>query len=55
MTKGASLVQEAGYIPLPPKAYELAQARFKGQKVGSMFAGEGSKIGVTVEDLLARE
>jgi phosphate transport system substrate-binding protein len=55
LTKGASLVSEAGYIPLPPKAYELALARFKGNKVGSMFAGEGSKVGVTVEDLLARE
>lgn len=55
LTKGTQLVQEAGYIPLPPKAYELALARFKGNKVGSMFAGEGSKVGVTVEDLLARE
>jgi phosphate transport system substrate-binding protein len=55
LTKGASLVQEAGYVPLPPKAYELALARFKGNKVGSMFAGEGSKVGVTMEDLLARE
>jgi phosphate transport system substrate-binding protein len=55
LTKGTSLVQETGYIPLPPKAYELALARFKGNKVGSMFAGEGSKVGVTVEDLLARE
>jgi phosphate transport system substrate-binding protein len=55
MSKGASLVQEAGYIPLPQKAYDLALARFKGNKLGSMFEGEGSKVGVTVEDLLARE
>lgn len=55
LTKGAPLVQETGYIPLPPKAYELAMARFKANKVGTLFAGDGSKVGVTVEDLLARE
>lgn len=55
LTKGSALVQEAGYVPLPDKAYELALARFKANKLGSMFAGEGSKVGVTVEDLLARE
>jgi phosphate transport system substrate-binding protein len=55
LTKGAPLVKETGYIPLPPRAYELALARFKDGKVGSMFDGTGSQIGVTVEDLLARE
>jgi phosphate transport system substrate-binding protein len=55
LTKGESLVKEARYIPLPPKAYELAHKRFTDGKVGSLFAGQGSQVGVTVEALLARE
>jgi phosphate transport system substrate-binding protein len=46
------LVKEVGYIPLPPKAYELASKRFNARKTGSVFAGEGSKVGVSVEELL---
>ena len=48
------LVTEVGYIPLPPKAYELAMARLKARTFGSVFSG-GSKVGVTVEQLLASE
>jgi phosphate transport system substrate-binding protein len=55
MTKGAPLVKETGYIPLPDRGYELALARFKAGKTGSMFEGAGSKVGVTVEALLAGE
>lgn len=50
-----SLVKEARYIPLPAKAYALAKKRLESRKVGSLFAGGGSKVGVTVESLLARE
>jgi phosphate transport system substrate-binding protein len=52
---GVKLVSEVGYIGLPPKAYELATKRFDAQKTGSLFSGEGSKVGVTVTDLLAKE
>jgi phosphate transport system substrate-binding protein len=52
---GESLVKEAHYVPLPPKAYELALRRFKAGTSGSLFAGQGSQVGVTVEALLARE
>jgi phosphate transport system substrate-binding protein len=55
LTKAESLVKEARYIPLPAKAYELAHKRFKAGKVGSLFAGQGSQVGVTVEALLAHE
>ncbi len=53
LTKGTPLVEETGYIPLPPKAYELALKRFKDGVHGSLFLGGGSKVGVTVEELLA--
>lgn len=47
------LVSEVGYIPLPDKIYELAAQRFDKRIAGSVFAGEGSKVGVSMEDLLA--
>jgi phosphate transport system substrate-binding protein len=52
LTKGSELVKEVGYIPLPPKAYELVSKRFADKKTGSVF--HGSKVGVTVESLLAQ-
>lgn len=55
LSKADALVKEARYIPLPTKAYELARKRFTAGKVGSLFAGQGSQVGVTVEALLARE
>jgi phosphate transport system substrate-binding protein len=44
------LVKEVGYVPLPEKAYEVFMQRFKERKLGTAF--HGSKIGVSVEDLL---
>lgn len=55
LTKGAALTKEVGYIPLPPKAYDLALRRFEKRIVGSIFGGAGSQVGVKIEDLLARE
>ena len=46
------LVSEVGYVPLPAQAYSLALAKFEARKTGSFFDG-GSKVGVTVEELLA--
>jgi phosphate transport system substrate-binding protein len=46
------LIDEVGYISLPDSAYELVRARFSARTVGSVFAGEGSKVGVSVQDLL---
>jgi phosphate transport system substrate-binding protein len=51
----AELVAEVGYIPLPPRAYALAQQRVDARKTGSMFGGAGSRPGVSVEQLLAAE
>ncbi len=51
--KGEALVKEAGYIPLGKKANDLVLARFKAGTTGSLFDGKGSKVGATVEDLLA--
>lgn len=48
------LVKEVGYIPLPDRAYELAQSRIDQRVTGTMFEG-GSQVGVSIEDLMAAE
>jgi phosphate transport system substrate-binding protein len=52
---GPELVTEVGYVPLPGRAYALAQTRFSKRVLGSLFGGMGSKVGVSVEALLAAE
>ena len=54
LTKGAPLVQEVGYIPLPASAYPLVLKHFEQRKTGSVFGGV-AKVGVTIEQLLAME
>lgn len=55
LKEAGSLVKEVGYIRLPDRAYALALKRFEQQKTGSVFGGQGSKIGVTIESLLESE
>ena len=52
---GTKLVNEVGYIGLPAQTYALVTKRFDARTPGSLFAGEGSKVGVTVAELLAKE
>jgi phosphate transport system substrate-binding protein len=49
------LVSEVGYIPLPERAYALAGKRLQNRVSGSIFGGSGSRVGVSVEALLAAE
>jgi phosphate transport system substrate-binding protein len=49
------LSKEVGYIPLPEEAYGLVLKRFLNRVTGSIFAGEGSKVGIKIEDLLQKE
>jgi len=51
----AGLVREVGYVELTPQLYELAKQHFTGKKVGSAFASGASTVGITLEELLARE
>lgn len=48
------LVKEVKYIPLPDRAYQLAQERFTKRIIGTVFGG-GTKVGVKIEDLLKLE
>ncbi|WP_337885383.1 PstS family phosphate ABC transporter substrate-binding protein [Fischerella thermalis] len=49
------LVREVGYVPLPQDILSEVQARFNSGKVGSVFEGQGSTVGVTLKDLLKKE
>jgi phosphate transport system substrate-binding protein len=49
------LSADVGYIPLPDRATDLVDKRLADRKTGSVFAGKGSQIGMTVEKLLASE
>jgi len=46
------IAKQVGYIALPEKAYTLAKKKFAERKTGTVF--KGAKIGVTVEELLAK-
>lgn len=48
------LSAEVGYIPLPPAAYTLVTERLTARTAGSAFGGGGSKVGVSVEAVLAK-
>ena len=52
---GPELVAEVGYVPLGSEGYALAGAHFAGRITGSAFEGGGSQVGMTIEQLLARE
>jgi phosphate transport system substrate-binding protein len=48
------LVKQVKYIPLPDRAYKLAELRFAKKVTGTVFGGE-AKIGMKIEDLLKLE
>ena len=53
--KSAALVKEVGYVPLTDEGYQLAKAHFDKRVAGTIFGAGGSQVGVTIEQLLARE
>ena len=48
------LAKQAGYIPLPPEGYRLAQKHFYDGKVGTVFAGE-PQPSITIDQLLRKQ
>ena len=54
LKNASGLVKEAKYIPLPAKAYKLAEERFVKMKTGTIFSGVPT-VGVKIEDLLKLE
>ncbi|MEW6178486.1 MAG: PstS family phosphate ABC transporter substrate-binding protein [Chloroflexota bacterium] len=55
LKNAAQLSAEVGYVPLTEEIYQLAQKRYDERKTGSIFEGQGSTVGVSLADLLAKE
>jgi phosphate transport system substrate-binding protein len=49
------LMREVGYVELTPQIYGLARKHFADRRVGTAFGAGGSQVGLTLEQLLARE
>jgi phosphate transport system substrate-binding protein len=49
------LMREVGYVELTPQIYDLAKKHFADRRVGTAFGSGGSQVGLTLEQLLARE
>ncbi len=54
LKNASKIATQVKYIPLPAKAYKLAEERFVKGKTGTVFEGE-ARVGVKVEDLLKLE
>jgi len=54
LNESASLVEDVGYVAPPESAYKKVRERFENRVKGSMFGGEGSKIGVSIDELLEK-
>ena len=55
LERGRRLVDQVGYIPLPTHAYALGIERVSARRVGTVFGGRGSQVGVSIEQLLLKE
>ncbi len=48
------IVPEVGYVALPDGVYELGRTHYEENVTGSMFAGGGATVGVSLEELMAK-
>ena len=55
VAQGGALAEEVGYVPLGDRGYQLVGAHLAARKAGSVFESAGSQVGLTIEQLLARE
>ena len=50
--ENAVLIEDVGYVQFPESIYRKVQRRFEQGVTGSVFGGEGSRVGVSIEDVL---
>jgi len=55
LKEAETLVREVNYVGLGDAAYTLVAERFAKRVTGSLFAGADNTVGVTIEQLLAKE
>ncbi len=49
LTEGGPVIEDVGYVGLPEATYEKVRERFEAGTTGSLFGGEGSQVGVSVD------
>lgn len=54
LQKASILTKQVKYVPLPEKAYVLAQKNFDAKKLGTVFKGE-PQVGIRIDQLLKKE
>lgn len=52
LNEGRPLMNEVGYVALQESTYELAIERAKLRTAGSMLGGGGSRVGISLDDLM---
>ena len=55
LSEGGGLAEEVGYVPLGERGYQLVAEHFKARTTGTVFEHAGSQVGLSIEQLLARE
>lgn len=55
LSKATSFVSRVGYVPLPEATHQLALQRFAARRTGSVFRDDAARMGMSIEELLARE
>jgi phosphate transport system substrate-binding protein len=55
LAQADALVREVNYVGLGADAYKLVAERFTNRLTGSLFAGAENTVGLTIEQLLAKE
>jgi phosphate transport system substrate-binding protein len=55
LAQADELVREVNYVGLGADAYRLVAERFSGRVTGTLFGGGRDTVGVTIEQLLAKE
>lgn len=52
LNESTEYIEYTGFIPLPEQTYKKLSARFAARKTGSIFGSGGSKVGVSVMEML---
>jgi phosphate transport system substrate-binding protein len=55
IANAGTLAEEVGYVQLGDEGYRLVTEHFKARKPGTIFGEGGSQVGLTIEQLLAKE
>ena len=55
IAEGGALAQDVGYVPLGDRGYALVAEHFRRRTTGSVFEAGVSAVGLSIDDLLARE